>query len=89
MEIQSAVAIVTNRQTNDADHLPLTGIARWELQLARLDQTFTAAICPTHCIQEIREEGCEASVSDGHGNDITTIRFIGMFGIRDSAWANG
>ncbi len=83
------VAIVTNRQTNDADHLPLTGIARWELQMARLQQTFTAAICPTHCMIEIREEGCEASVNDGHGNDITTIRFIGMFGIRDSAWANG
>ena len=54
--------------------------------MARLQQTFTPALCPAFCMIEIREEGCEASVNDGHGNDITTIRFIGMFGIRDSAW---
>lgn len=80
------VAVVTNREQNGDSHLPLMGLARWNMQMNTLLQTWTPQICPTHVMIDIREEGCPTSVWDESGLDISTMTFAGMFQIRESAW---
>ncbi len=84
-----AVSIITNRQTNGDSHQPLCGIVRWAMTMNQLDPRFTEAVSPVYEMLEMREEGTDASTKNDQGNQITTINFIGMFGIRDSAWQNG
>ncbi len=80
------VTIVTNREQNGDNHLPLMGLARWNMQMNTLLQTWTPQICPTHVIIDIREEGCPTSVWNEGGCDISSMTFAGMFAIRESAW---
>lgn len=79
-------AVVTNREQNGDSHTPLVGIARWNMQMNTFLQTWTVAICPTHLMLDIREEGCEANVWDEGGLDTSTMTFTGMFCIRKNAW---
>ncbi len=80
------VTVVTNREQNGDNHLPLMGLARSILQMFALKDTFTQQLCPTHEIIDIREEGCPTSVWNEGGCDISSMTFAGMFAIRESAW---
>lgn len=81
-----ASTVVTNREQNGDSHIPLIGLARWNMQMAQMLNLWTLALCPTHQIIDIREESGSPEVWDEGGCDYTKLTFTGMFNIRPTAW---
>lgn len=85
-DFKLAVTVVTNREENGDNHLPLIGLARWNCQMFTLLDTWTFALNPYHTIIDIREESGSPDVWNDGGCDLTKLSFAGMFNIRESAW---
>ncbi len=78
--------IVTNREQNGSSHVPLVGLARWNMQMAQMLTYWTLELCPTHEIIDLREESGSPDVWNEGGCDMSKLTFSGMFSIRKSAW---
>lgn len=78
--------IVTNREQNGDSHIPLIGLARWNMQMAQMLNLWTREISPIYVIIDIREASGSPDVWNDGGCDMTKLTFGGMFQIRESAW---
>lgn len=78
--------IVTNRETNGDQHLPIIGKTRLALQFYKLAVSWTIELAPYHTLINIVEEPIDLAVVSDENTDMTRLNFSGMLCIRDTAW---